>query len=108
MPARRPSPDASDHDLLIEIRTRLDVLQSSVRENNAAIGLRLDHLQTEKASTKDLDVVRAFIENVQRDGKTKDAAQDKDIRFAHRMIYIAIGALGVLEPLFLYWLMHPK
>lgn len=100
--APRTSPNASDHDLLIEIRTRLDVLQSSVRENNAAVSLRLDHLQSEKANSKDLDPLRTAIERQQVDIAAKGDKKDflglvATVDSTRRLVFIGVGILAALE-----------
>jgi hypothetical protein len=100
--APRLSPNATDHDILIEIRTRLDVLQSSVRENNAAVAMRLDQLQNDKASSKDLDPLRTSIERQQKDieSKADKAAFQTLVEVTdgtRRLVYIGLGILIALQ-----------
>jgi DNA-binding FadR family transcriptional regulator len=109
MPPARASSSTSDHDLLIEIKTRLELLQSTVQESRTALSARIDRLAQEKADNGSLDTLRQTIERAQQTNKEKEADQDKDIAFSQRMIYIAIGAIGVAEPLLLAllaWLMR--
>jgi len=107
MPPRNP-PDASDHDLLIRIDTKVDLLNSTLNETRTALSARIDRLATEKASVGEVDTLRKFIEKVQADGNSKDAAQDKEIAFAKKMIYMAIGAIWVVQALWTYWITHPR
>lgn len=103
-PRQPPPPSANDHDLLIRIDTKLEVLHSSVRENNQAVALRLDQLGKEKAGYGDLDLLRRTIEekdshNEQRvsELKKKDADQQVELDWARRMIWIAIGISATLQ-----------
>jgi hypothetical protein len=104
MPARRTTPDASDHDLLIRIDTRLEVLHASVRENNQATTARLDELNRGKASYGDLDVLRKTIEENHADHqetveelRKSDREQQAQLDWARRMIWIAIGVSATLQ-----------
>ena len=104
MPTRKHSTDASDHDLLIRIDTRLEVLSSQVRENNQAVALRLDQLGRDKASYADLDTLRKFIDEREKqteqrviDLEANDQKQQQQIDWSRRMIWVAIGILGTLQ-----------
>jgi uncharacterized membrane protein len=100
----RSQVNATDHDLLIRIDTKLESLASSVRENNAAVAMRLDQLGKEKVNYGDLDVLRRLIDekegnNDQRvkELKEKDASLQKELDWARRMIWIAIGISATLQ-----------
>jgi len=106
MVSNRPKQPDSDHDLLIAIRERLDVLASSVRENHAAMGMRLDNLQAQKANVSDLDPLRNFIEGVQSTAKERDAdqvrrldGQDGKITSLSRTMWIGVGILLTVQVL---------
>lgn len=109
MPPRKTPQDASDHDLLIKIDTRLEVLQASVRENNAALNTRLDSLVREKANITDLDPLRNTIAKLQEEFGAQcddltskaDKTEFKDIAdkldATRRLVFIGIGILLAVQ-----------
>lgn len=104
MPPRTTSPNASDHDLLIRIDTRLQSLSESVAMNHSAVTTRLNELDKDKASYKDLDVLRKAIEESQTKNKDDVGTVRTDYRdladkvdWTRKMLWIAIGVVGVLQ-----------
>jgi hypothetical protein len=103
MAPRNPA-NASDHDLLIRIDTKVDVLQSTVAETRTALSARIDRLAQEKASYGDLDVVRKSIEDYQKRNSEELSAKNAEVEkladkvdWTRRMIWVAIGILGTLQ-----------
>jgi|ERR1700682_348189 len=84
---------SSDHDLLIRIDTRLEVLASNVAQNHNDFTNRLNTLDKEKVDYKELDVLRKTISEQQSAGKE---LADK-VDWTRRMVWIAIGAMGALN-----------
>lgn len=120
MPAR-PSPNASDHDLLIRIDTKVDVLTSTVQETRTALSARIDRLAQDKANVTELDPLRKMIErqqeqlNAQCDELTAKADKS-EFDGVKRLVLIGVGiviALNVfvvppLVSVAIYWLTRPK
>lgn len=103
MPPRNPA-NASDHDLLIRIDTKVDVLQSTVAETRTALSARIDRLAQEKAGYGDLDVLRNTLADYQKAQKEEQADKNEQAKelaakvdWTRRMIWIAIGVLGTLQ-----------
>jgi hypothetical protein len=114
-PIRSAVPNRSDHDLLIRIDTRLEVLSTSVSQNHDDVSLRLTRLDSEKAGYKDLDILRNIITGQQADvGKLADkVAADAEklatkvqtdadelaekVDWTRRMLWLGIGGLIVLN-----------
>lgn len=62
---RTNNSNASDHDLLIRIDTRLEILSASVSQNHNDVTMRLNELDKDKVSYKELDVLRETINGQQ-------------------------------------------
>jgi DNA-binding FadR family transcriptional regulator len=93
---------ASDHDLLIRIDTKVDVLQSTVQETRTALSARIDRLAQEKAGYSDLDPLRKAIERFQEDVTGKINKADFDdllhkVDGTRRLLYIGVGVLLTLQ-----------
>ena len=100
--APRAQTSASDHDLLIRIDTKVDVLQSTLQETRTALSARIDRLAQEKAGYSDLDPLRKAIERFQSDFGSKANKGDFDdlvdkVDATRRMLWIGVGILGTLQ-----------
>jgi len=68
-----------DHDLLIEIKVKVEDLKNSVNQLKEDQAKRADNLEAEKASQADVD-----------DHETR-------LRFIERYVWAALGVIGVLN-----------
>lgn len=93
MTPRNPNTNSSDHDLLVRLDTKMDVLQSTVQETRTALSARIDRLAQEKASYGDLDLVRKTVEDYQR----KNEKLEEQVDGTRRMIWIGAGVLSTLQ-----------
>lgn len=93
----RQTSNASDHDLLIRIDTKVDNLSSMVQETRTALSARIDHLAQEKAGYGDLDVLRKSLEEYQKAKKEEDGKLAEKVDWTRRMIWIAIGIITTLQ-----------
>src|SRR6185295_17593919 len=104
-PQRRLSPDASDHDLLIRLDTKVDILIGSqgemrnaldarINETRTALGARIENLGKDKANISDLDPLRKQIERIQEDVVTHLADKLDNTR---RLVFIGVGILAALQ-----------
>jgi len=98
----RTSPNASDHDLLIRIDTKVDVLQVTVQETRTALSARIDRLAQDKANYTDLDPLRTSIQRQQSEieGKADKKLFEASIEKAdgtRRLVYIGIGIAATLQ-----------
>jgi hypothetical protein len=84
---------SSDHDLLIRIDTRLEILSQSVAQNHSDVTSRINVLDTLKANYTDLDVLRKAIDSQQESA----ADLTEKVDWTRRMLWMAIGGLAVLE-----------
>jgi hypothetical protein len=97
---------ASDHDLLIRIDTKVDVLQGTMQETRTALSARIDRLAQEKASYADLDPLRKQIEAAQAIAQTAVATKTDKTDFnalidkvdaTRRLVWIGVGILVALQ-----------
>ncbi len=100
MPPRTQA--TSDHDLLIRIDTKVDVLQSTLQETRTALSARIDRLAQEKASYADLDPLRKAIEALQSASSEKAEKHDLNslvstVDSTRRIVWIGIGVLVTLQ-----------
>lgn len=95
---RRKNMDQEDHDLLIEIKTKLESLMSQVESSNRSSGERMEALVTGKANNIDL-VALQHIVNLKADAHEVDTLrndQEKRLRELESRINRAIGGVGVV------------
>lgn len=103
MPPRNSTPARadSDHDLLIRIDAKVEILNSSFQQLQNSFGARVERLEKEAVVRSDLDAYKTLMERqIVKDSDEVGRhlqKHDKEIAFTLRMIYIAIGALAVLE-----------
>jgi hypothetical protein len=93
---------ASDHDLLIRIDTKVDVLQSTLHETRTALSARIERLAQEKAGYADLDPLRKSIEALQSVATAKAEKHEFDalvstVDSTRRIVWIGIGVLATLQ-----------
>ena len=105
-----PSPvrHNTDHDLLIEIRTKLDYLQTEMRDGHTNFIARLERLEREKANYTDLDILRRSIEKTNAEGGIREDLQQAEIDWTKRGLYIAIGAGAMLQFLALAFMQYHR
>ena len=109
MASRTTNTIASDHDLLIRIDTKVDLLQSTVQETRTALSARIDRLAQEKAGYNDLDPLRNALEKLQRDTENLCEVDSTKVNKAEfdtwlekvdgtrRLVWIGIGILATLQ-----------
>lgn len=107
MPPRAPTfnGQGNDHDLLIRIDTRLEVLNTSVTQNHNDMSVRLSELDKAKVDRKELEGLRSLIDTQQSD--SKDLAEKVD--WTRRTLWMAAGgltALNIIIPLIITLLMR--
>lgn len=92
-PRSRPAANVSDHDLLIRIDTKLEMLTASVSQNHSEFTQRLNELDKEKANNGDIELLRATI----RDQQVRADGLAEKVDWTRRMLWIAIGAMAALN-----------
>jgi len=102
MPPRTVNTQASDHDLLIRIDTKVDVLQTTVQETRTALSARIDRLAQEKAGYSDLDPLRKTIDLMQSDLAKKTDKDDvnniaEKLDSTRRLVFIGYGILAAIQ-----------
>jgi phage-related minor tail protein len=80
----------NDHDLLIQIATKLDRAISDIKELKDNAAARIDALEQEKLNQKEFEGVRAAADKLHND-------HEKRLRRIEKWGFLAIGALGFLQ-----------
>ena len=80
----------TDHDLLIELHTRVLELRDDIKEIKDDMKLRIDKLETEKLDSA--EATRLLTDSV----KIHDD-HEKRIRRLERLGFIAIGGLAIIQ-----------
>jgi hypothetical protein len=81
---------ATDHDLLIELRTKMNSIIGDLKELKDGLHLRVGSLETEKADHKRVDELSREADKIHVD-------HEKRIRFIERWCWTAVGGLAVVQ-----------
>jgi hypothetical protein len=80
----------NDHDLLIQIATKLDRAILDIKELKDNAAARINALEQEKLNKKELEIVHLAADKLHFD-------HQKRLRRLERWGFIAIGALGLIQ-----------
>jgi hypothetical protein len=99
---------ADDHDLLIELKTKLDGLKADIKDIKDGTSRRIDNMETEKLDAKD-----SYF-NLYKDGVDKHVSE-QEVRLTvlelsktrqNVMMSIGIGILTILVSLIVFHILH--
>jgi hypothetical protein len=94
----------NDHDLLIRIDTKLEMLHTEIRDFESNSQSDRAKLWSEKASSQDLMFLARRVDNAAGSVITED--HERRIRLIERYVWIAIGAVAIMQIVLRFGLPH--
>ena len=101
---------SSDHDILIELKTRMEGLKSDIKELNSGTSIRLDGLEKEKLNSREsyANTFKAEVDKGIADHETRLNALEKSKTAQAVLMSIGVGILTILVSLLIFHIMGSK